>query len=295
MIENKLLISQETEISREKKEILDSAASFAEFMASRWPQVEEDQTGLKLNYSFAGSLATELLPQADSFTEFELDSDCRLIAGQIRTISNKAKKIFSEFARPIGDFDFLPTDLYLEKQRAVQNLGSQKDLSEYQRRRQELLWKGGGGPSFEEIPSESKICLRRDNNQEKLMCDPVVSYSKPKTAKIRIGESDYFIASLDTMIAYKILQLLQKNGKETEKFNLDFEKILPALKEIYSTAELVAATKEAIYGYEATMKKSHDLYEADKTYQSKIEPALKKSLDNNDLSENVKNFLKMLL
>jgi len=201
----------ETEITPEQKEILESATKFAEYLTGRWPQVDTGrkpvievddkgttvelpelpegiETEARMNYYLSGSLASMLLSRAERFTEMEEAQIPALAEARTREIPESARKILSSFARQIGDLDYVPTDHY--------------------KANPTRLKKGGGGPSFDEVPEAGRKVLKRGENQIKVMCDPVEAYGARRIAKVNVEGQDYYVARPDTILAYKVLHLL---------------------------------------------------------------------------------------
>jgi len=307
-------------ITPEQKEILESAEKFAEHLISRFPQVDENrrmiievdekgstvelpelpesiQTEPMMNYYLSGSLATLLLSRAEEFTEIDENQIPGVRESQTRTIPESARQILATFARPIGDLDYVPTDFYKGKQSHVQNSWGKISSEEYQQMRTKFLWKGGGGPKFDEIPEEAKKCLKRGETQLSIMVDPVESYGARRVAKVAIAGKEYFIARPDTIFAYKVLHLLQGYEQKPEKFNVDFGKLLSAMKEMYSEDELLQMTTQILTDYENAMEASHRRFYEDnesKPYDPKIPAYIRRVSDNPQLSPEIKTILERL-
>lgn len=288
------------EITPEQEEVLDSAIKFAEYLTGYWPQIDtgreyfietEDnknikwpplpaqiETKPKINYYLSGSLASMLLSQADKFYEIDESQFPIPITTTIKKIPETAGKILSSLARPIGDLDYVPTDYY--------------------KNNPARLRKGGGGPSFEEPPIASQKILKREKKQLKIMCDPVENYGTNKVARINIRGRDYYITRPDTILAYKILHLLQSYEQKPEKFNVDFDKLFESLKQVYSEDELLQTTHQVLVDYEQSMKKLHTDFadQEGKTaeYEEKIPRFIKQALANPHLSSNIRTILEKL-
>ena len=155
----------EEETTPDQEKILESAISFAEYLTHRWPQVvvvETDDTGTtvelqelpegikkietetRLNYYLCGSLATMLLSCAKSFTEMDGTQLPALVEVCTREIPESARTILASFARQIGDLDYVPMNHYKKAEDPTR------------------LGKGGGGPSFDEVPEAGRKVLRRE-------------------------------------------------------------------------------------------------------------------------------------
>lgn len=291
----------EGEITLEQREILESATKFAEFLTGRWPQVDsgrkpvveiDDQgttvelpelpegieTEPRMNYYLSGSLASMLLSRAKRFSEMDETQIPALTESRTREIPESARKILASFACQIGDLDYVPIDHY--KANPVR------------------LKKGGGGPSFDEVPEAGRKVLKRGENQIKVMCDPVEAYSARRIAKVNVEGGDYYVARPDTILAYKVLHLLQSYEQKPEKFNTDFSKLLGALKEMYSEEELGQITQQVLTDYEDAMEGLHIRLNEDKenppAYEKKIPKFIERVLDNQQVSPEIRATLENL-
>jgi Trp operon repressor len=297
----------EGEITPDQKEILESAIKFAEYLTDRWPQVdivrkpvvkiddkgttvelpelpEGMETETRLNYYLCGSLATMLFSCAKSFTKIDETQLPALVEVCTREIPESARTILASFARQIGDLDYVPMNHYKKAEDPTR------------------LGKGGGGPSFGEVPEAGRKVLRRGENQIKVMCDPVEAYGIRGVAKVNVGGRDYYIARPDTILAYKVLHLLQRYETEPEKFNTDFEKLLSALKEMYNEEELIQITRQILTHYEEAMEASHyrlvklffEGEENQRPYEKKIPNYIERVLANQQLSPDIQAMLESL-
>ena len=294
----------EEETTPDQKEILESAISFAEYLTHRWPQVvvvETDDTGTtvelqelpegikkietetRLNYYLCGSLATMLLSCAKSFTEMDGTQLPALVEVCTREIPESARTILASFARQIGDLDYARMNHYKP--------GPPR------------LTKGGGGPSFDEVPEAGRKVLRREERQVMVMCDPVKVFGINRVAKVNVEGRDYYIPTPDTIFAYKVLHLLENYERKPEKFNADFGKLLSALKEMYNEEELMQITRQILAHYEESMKELHtrlmrSLQRLDQDepppYEKRIPKSIERLLANQQLSPEIRAMLESL-
>lgn len=289
------------EITPEQKEILESATKFAEYLTGRWPQVDTGrkpiieiddkgttvellelpegiETEPKMNYYISGSLASMLLSRAERFSEMDETQIPTLAETRTREIPESARKTLAFFARQIGDLDYIPADHYKSSP--------------------SRLRKGGGGPSFDEVPEEGRKVLKQGENQIKVMCDPVEAYGARRIAKVNVEGQDYYIARPDTILAYKVLHLLQSYEQEPEKFNADFGKLLGALKEMYSEEELGQITQQVLTDYEEAMEGLHIRLNEGKenppAYEKKIPKFIERVLANQQVSPEIRVTLENL-
>lgn len=273
--------------------LLESSARFAEYLTGRWPQtndgrritLEIDERGTKvelpklpdsvtttprLNYYIAGSLGTMLLAQADTIT----DLDENLEVGQTMTIPVRTREILGSFVRQIGDLDYIPTDAY------------RKDPTG--------LKKGGGGPSFDEVPENARRVLKISEGSIKLMCDPLTEYGTKRIARVVVGGKDYYLARPDTMLGYKILHILQGYERKPERFNEDFGKLLEAIRNMYSDEELISTTYQILQDYEEAMRQSHNSAGWDKQYETRLPRFIRDTLSAPNLSPEIRTFIEKL-
>lgn len=273
----------ESGITSEQHELLDSAVAFAEYLTHRWPQIDsgahEGMEGEpRVNYYLSGSLATMLLARSDKFVEMDEAHIPLLHEVRTREIPESARNIFGTFARQIGDLDYAPLDHYKA------NPGRLK--------------KGGGGPSFDEVPAKARQVLQQGENQCKVMCDPVASYGAQRLAKIQVEGKDYYIARPDTIFAYKVLHLLQSYSQKPEKFNTDFKKIQEALREMYSEVELQKVMLQVLVAFEDVMEAQHASFYDDRedapVYEKKIVQYIEKVLAHEKVSPEIRAILNPL-
>ena len=272
--EQEAIEEKKIEITPEQKEILESATKFADYLTNRYPQVDNAE-GIEpqINYYLSGSLATMLLSQAETCIEV----DEKLTESSIREIPESTQDVLASFSRQIGDLDYVPTVHYRDNPMRLK--------------------KGGGGPSFDEVPEEGLKALKRGENQFKIMCDPVDSYGVKRIAKIKVEDKDYYIARPDTMLAYKILHILQSYEQKPEKFNSDFGKLFGALGDMYTEEELEAITREILVNYENEMQNIYNQFNNTDTspaYQKQIPQYMQKVLSHEQISPEIRNILEKL-
>lgn len=256
---------------------VESAVQFAKYLTTRYPQVDnmrkmsvEVDDGLhvelpelpdamqvepRLNYYIAGSLATTLLSRAQTIDLCEETTTSNI--NVTRSVANtpETQTALAEFARPIGDIDYVPTEHYDALKKVVQDSYGKVSSDEYQQGRVKYLWKGGGGPTFDELPPESARALKRGEGQLAIMCDPVEVYGTKKFARVSIDGQDYYVARPDTIVGYKILHMLQNYDQKPDKFNADFARLHQAMAGLYSEDELISLTHRILGEYEASMAK----------------------------------------
>lgn len=281
----------ETEITSEQKEILESATKFVEYLTGRWPQVDTGrktvespelsegvETEPRMNYYLSGSLASMLLSRAERFTEMDEIQIPVLTDSRTREIPESARKILASFARQIDDLDYVPTDHYKANPTSLK--------------------KGGGGPSFNEVPEEGRRVLKRPEGQIKVMCDPVVTYGPKRVVRINVEGQNYYVARPDTILAYKVLHLLHSYEQKPEKFNADFGKLIGALQEMYSDEELKQITQQVLTDYEDAMEglyvRMNGGRENVPAYERKIPQSIERVLANSQLSPEIKTVLEGL-
>lgn len=295
-VDDKIDVPSSSKETTYHEPLIHSAVKFAEYLTSKWPQtnsghkisIEVDdqgttvdlpelpssvQTEPQLNYYLAGSLAAMLLSRAKSFTVLDENRIPALSNARTIEVPEEVSRIFAAFARPIGDLDYVPMEDY--------------------KRDPNRLKKGGGGPSFVEIPEDALLALKKAEGQLKIMCDPAWVYGSQRVAKVTVEDHDYFIARPDSILGYKMLHILQSYDKNPDKFNEDFSKLLPPIRGMYSEEELLQTTYQILGDYEDTMHVSHDKYWTDKIgeYQPKLPALTEKVLANQQLSPEIRSFI----
>lgn len=278
------------------QELLESAYCFAEYLTDKWPQtqidqyvsitdIDETEIGLpplpecliippKLNYYIGGSLAVILLAQADTVDICAETYGSSITIENTISIPQKVKDTLVQFARPIGDLDYVPTTDY-------------KNLPE-------RLRKGGGGPSYDELPAKALPIIQRKPNQIKVMCDPLETYGTKKFARICIRGKEFYIARPDTLIAYKIFHILQNYPKKPEKFNRDFATLSQALMSMYPLEHLLPITHHLLAAYEEEYNKIMEYFSNGKPYDRKLPKLFDQVMQNPQLSPEIRYFLEAL-
>lgn len=276
-------------LSEPNRKQIDATIKFAEYLTQRYPQVD----GGQLNYYFAGSLATTLLSQVNTIEICEETDGSNINVVKSLTVPDETKKSLTEFARPIGDIDYIPTQHYRDLQKEVQDLFGKVTSEEYQRGRSKLLWKGGGGPSFDEIPTDAVSALKRGENSLKVMCDPVETYGTKKFARINVNNQNYYVARPDVILGYKVLHMLQSYDLKSDKFNSDFPKLLDALKGLYSEEDLVSVGKQIISEYGESIERISE--DSKRLTDTKLTQMTKKVLENENLDQKSKDFIRKVI
>ena len=299
----------------EQQAIVDSAVKFSKYLTSRWPQIDDgrrpiieiDDQGTqvelpqlppelqaipKLNYYLSGSLATMLLSRAENFTELDPSDPESMKPIMTRVVPESARQILTTFARPIGDLDYVPTDSYKGKKSIANKMFNKVSAEKYKELRSRFLMKGGGGPAFSEIPDDAKACLHQPENGLFLMVDPIEAAGPKRLAKITVEGQDYFIPRPDTLLAYKVLHLLQNYSTKPEKFNADFSKLVNSLGQIYTPEELEGITREVLAEYEENMEAIHEMLNRDEdnppSYKSKIPSMIDKVLADERITPQIR-------
>lgn len=297
--------------TEKQKAQAESAVQFAKYLTTRYPQVDdmhkltiEASDGVhlelpelpdslevepQLNYYIAGSLATTLLSRAGSIDLCEETQGSSITVTRSVVNPPETRTALAEFARPIGDIDYVPTDHYQELKKAVQDSYGKVSDEEYQKGRSKYLWKGGGGPSFDELPKEALPAVNRGENSLKVMCDPVEMYGTKKFARINLEGHDYYIARPDTIIGYKMLHMLQSYDQKPEKFNIDFARLHKALLGLYSEDEMVGLTHQILAEYEARMARVSAVF--DKLHEPKLPKMAQDLLAKLNLGAEARSFM----
>jgi len=136
--------------------LLTGVEAFANYVATKWPQVNENG---EILYCFAGSLAVMLLGQADSITSIDVSYFPKIVPYQEIQIPNNFRLVLLHFTRKIGDLDFITSQIYGEMLKKA-NAYCPDDKEAYSLLRNRILTKGGGGLSINELPELARSCFR---------------------------------------------------------------------------------------------------------------------------------------
>jgi hypothetical protein len=249
---------------------VEAAVKFALYLTGKYPQVDLARTPLVeqndgttielpalpdsvvsepvLNYYLAGSLATALLSRADSIELAEATTGSNITITRVVNNTPESRAAFARFARPIGDIDFVQTANYIAHKRTLQQ---SVPTSEQANERSKYLWKGGGGPTFDEVPANASLALQRSEGQFKIMCDPLETAGPLRFARIAVDGNFIYVARPDTIIGYKTLHMLQSFNQKPERFNEDFTLLHTALGELLTEEEMVESTHTILSEFEA--------------------------------------------
>lgn len=295
-----------TEISKtsEQREQVQAAVNFAKYLVNRYPQIDDSRKilyeldngkivpfdlpdGMRpvqppLNYYLAGSLATTLLAAAEKIDICQETTESDVVVADTVVVPPETRAILAQFARPIGDIDYVQTKHYWQLQRTVQHPVRKLTAEEYQQGRAKYLWKGGGGPRVGDLPANAVPAVKRAETHDGIMCDPVTMYGANKFARVNVEGQDFYIVRPDTIIAYKVLHALDGFNFKPDKFNSDFAKLHKAIKGMYLEEELVRLTHDV-------------LSEREKSSASAYEPLLpgkiRDLLARDDLGEDIRTFI----
>lgn len=305
--------------NEKQRQLLASAKNFAQDITLRWPQldtsshivVETDDHGSTvelppfpasmevapaLHYYFAGSLATMLLAQADGGTFQEVDEHTGMPLAESITMPRATQQTLQQFARPIGDLDFVETAAYALRKSHLWNLYKTGVLQgeAHNEERRKYLYKGGGGPRFDDLSEKSLFCLRREPGQLSIMCDPVAPDGAHHVARISVDGRQYFIARPDTLLSFKVLHMLQSYHQKPESFAKDFTYLYDALFQIYGEAALIASTREVLEAYDEKRRAFREKWKDTKGGMSSAD-IMKEMLVKEEVPPSIKVFLEKLL
>jgi hypothetical protein len=242
-------MAQKNPLLGERAYLQDAATAFASYVTEKYPQINKDG---QLNYYVSGSLAVMLLSQADSIDLLDSSQLPDVSSRETRSLNGGLSAELADFTRPIGDFDYVETTAYKEAKKAIPSYSD--DPEGYSRERKRFLFKGGGGPSIDELPGLAKDVLAEAKSGNKVMCDPVLTYGKDQIARVRIQNRDYFISDPSQIFGYKVLHLMQSFGNKPDKFKRDFTVLHDALSQLYSEEELIESAYAVLVGFEDLMK-----------------------------------------
>jgi hypothetical protein len=233
----------------ERTHLQDAAIAFASYVTEKYPQINEEG---QLNYYMSGSLAVMLLSQADSIDLLDSSKLPDVSTKETRNLDRGLSAKLADFTRPIGDFDFVELQPYKDGKKEIQE-GYPANQDVYSQLRKKYLWKGGGGPSIDELPDLAKEVLAEAKPGYKVMCDPVSTYGEDQVTQVRIQDRDYFISDPNQIFGYKVLHLMQSFGNKPDKFKRDFTVLQDALSQLYNEEELIESAYAVLVGFEDSM------------------------------------------
>lgn len=262
-----------------RTKLLAGAQAFAEYITQKYPQINDDG---KLNYYMSGSLAVMLLSQADSIDLLDSSQLPDISTRETRRLEEGLSEKLMNFTRPIGDFDYVETTAYKDAKKEIPSYSD--DPEGYRRERKKFLFKGGGGPSIDELPDLAKDVLAEVKPGHKVMCDPVSTYGEDQVARVKIQDREYFISDPNQIFGYKVLHLMQSFGQKPEKFKKDFTVLHDALSELYTEEELIESAYAVLVGFEDSMAK----------YGPQASKQMKKLDQNPEFNSTVRSFFEKL-
>lgn len=232
----------------ERAHLQDAVVAFASYVTEKYPQINADG---RLNYYMSGSLAVMLLSQADSIDLLDSSQLPAVSTRETRRLDDGLSSRLATFTRKIKDFDYVGTSAYKDAKREIPSYSD--DPKGYSRERKKFLFKGGGGPSIDELPELAKDVLAEAKSGHKVMCDPVSTYGEDQVARVRIQDREYFISDPSQIFGYKVLHLMQSFGNKPDKFKRDFAVLHDALSQLYSEEELIESAYHILVGFEDSM------------------------------------------
>ena len=235
----------EEKVLLQKPHLTYAAIAFASYVTEKYPQISAEG---RLNYYVCGSLAVMLLSQADSVDLLNSRQLPNISARETKKLDDIVLSKLGVFTRKIGDFDYVETDVYKEAKGEIPSYSD--DPEGYRRERRKFLFKGGGGPSIDELPELARKVLEIPDGMTKVMCDPVSTYSEDQVARVRIQDQEYFISDPSQIFGYKVLHLMQSFCKKPNKFKKDFTILHDALSQLYSEEELIESAYHVLIAFE---------------------------------------------
>jgi hypothetical protein len=232
----------------ERAHLQDAATAFASYITEKFSQVNADG---RLNYHMSGSLAVMLLSQAGSIDILDSSKLPDVSIRETKRLYYSLSVRLAAFTRKIGDFDYVETRAYKDAKKKIPSYSA--DPEGYSREREKFLFKGGGGPSIDELPELAKDVLEIPDKMTRVMCDPVSTYGEDQVSRIRIRDREYFISNPTQIFGYKVLHLTQSFGNNPDKFKRDFTVLHDALLQLYSEEELIKSAYGVLVGFEDSM------------------------------------------
>lgn len=272
-------MSQNNLSLEERIHLQEAATAFASYVTKKYPQFNEDG---QLNYYISGSLAAMLLSQAESVDLLDSSQLPAISTRETRILDRGLSGKLADFIRPIGDFDYVETVAYKDAKKEIPS--SSDDPEGYIRERKKFLFKGGGGPSIDELPDLAKDVLAEAKSINKVMCDSVLTYGEDKVARVKVQNREYFISDPSQIFGYKVLHLMQGFGNKPEKFKRDFTVLSDALFHLYSEEELIESAYGVLVNFEDSMKQ----------YGPQVSEHMAQLNDNPDFNSSIRPFFEKL-
>ncbi len=273
MVQNNLSLEERIHLQK-------AAVAFASYVTGKYPQINEDK---QLNYYISGSLSVMLLAQVDSMDLLDPSKLPDISIKKTRRLNKKLVSKLEDFTRQIGDFDYVETEAYRDaKDKTIPRY--EMDPEGYVRERGKFLFKGGGGPSIEELPDLARDILEYRERAVKVMCDPMVTQGKDRVVRIKLKDKYYFIPDPTQIFAYKVLNLLEKFDNEPDKFKRDFPILKNAFLNMYAEEQLIRSA------YEVIVKSDNALGRFGYPHSKNM-----RKLENNpQLTSNIKDFFRKI-
>jgi len=210
-------------LNPQRESFAQSGVKFAEWLNEKYPQINSS-TG-NLDYYLTGSLGTMLLSKAEGTIKF-LDPASLPGMKILREVqpTPAARDILKEFARQIGDLDYVSVG---------------RDLA---------MGPRFTGVRFKDVPQEAMDLFKKTEGTVLARAEDLGLYDTfgaKNAVQITIGGKNYFVTAPSDMLSYKTLTLFNKY-----KSSGDFSKIYKAARKLgYSDEELTQNTRNIINGY----------------------------------------------
>lgn len=226
-------------------QLLENAKDFASYVVTKYPQVNEKG---ELNYYLSGSLLMMLLSQAQYFELLDSSKIPEIKIAERRQIPLDLSDKLKQFARKIGDLDYVETSAYKKAKSELPD--EYVEPEKYAEEKSKFLPFGGESFSLTDFSKSSREILFQSLNSDKIICDSPKIYGEMEIAKIRLGNKDYFITDPLNFFGCKFLSILQKFPKKADSLKRDFNVLLPVFSELYSEQDLIKSTYELIDNFQ---------------------------------------------
>lgn len=231
--------TSEYQTTAEQKTLLSGAAALATIITEQYPQVDEKG---QINYAFAGSMSVMLLSQADRLEIFDQAALPSLTHPANREIPAHSKTILQNFARRMGDIDFLRSKPYSKGINQLGALGRRVgyDSPDYIAERTKYF--GIDYIDTSKASDEVRNAYEHEPRHATKTDPSELSYNQG-IARVYIGENTFYILDPLDIIGYKadnVLESLDHIDKD-KKYAGDLGILIAGLEGMYGRTALVEA------------------------------------------------------
>lgn len=211
----------------DKKELIEIARTYGEFIANNSKQVNDDN---KLQYYLCGSLATMIYANATEISYCKVEDNKVVKIDDSIKVPQATKDSLELFARPMGDLDVMNLEGNM--------LDNSRDLDSDNPRKRKLSLEH----TKKQIPSINKLFKKgeyfRFNDDANFGLDNSVNNHRVCKVKTANG-TEIYVASPETIIAHKLEEIVELlgNGVINKTRYFDKEKYAKDIKDLMTSIE----------------------------------------------------------